>query len=220
MEIRRENCLSLVIHRLWGREQVPSLFWDSVSHILIDGWKPFAAVPDLGLLSGRLLLSPVSWKPTPGLPVDPPCCLRTLALTPECKEGHCQALASTWSRIHYRFTKTECFLLSVPAGSNVPSPSHPPIHGQHHGSFLLSFISISTHWGAELEKGDLPLGSCSFRGWQYKPSSFSVQLIYGKKIKSSYETVYICRTVKTACHIHRICFMIMFYRLLWNKIRR
>lgn len=78
-----------------------------LSHVLIDGWKPFSAVPDSGLLSGHLLLSPASWKPTPGLPVDPPCCLRTLALTPECKEGHCQALASTWSHIHYRFTRTE-----------------------------------------------------------------------------------------------------------------
>lgn len=125
MEIRRENCLHLVIHRLWGLEQVPSLFWNLVSHVLIDEWKPFAAVPDLGLLPGHLLLLPTSWKPTPGLPVDPPYCLRTPALTPECEEGHCQALASTWSHIHYRFTKPEHFLLSVPVGSNVPPPSHP-----------------------------------------------------------------------------------------------
>lgn len=64
------------------------------------------------------------------------------------------------------------------------------------GLFCSVFISISTHCGAELEKGDLPLGSCSFQGWQYKPSSFSVQLICGREIKSSYKTVYIRRTVR------------------------
>lgn len=93
------------------------------------------------------------------------------------------------------------------------------IYRQHCEPFLLVFIFISIYCAA-FEKRRTVFGNLLFYRMMKQTLFLPVQLIYREKNKFSFRNICIYRTDKSANHIHRICFMNMFWRLLWNKMRK